>query len=75
MPEKTIEQVLNERTHEWMAIPGVVGTGIGMFEGSPCIKVLTSSKPQELRDEIPSTVESYPVIIEETGDFRALDQE
>jgi len=73
MPERTIEQVLKDRTDEWMAIPGVEGTAIGLFEGKPCIRIFTSSKPQQLRDKIPSTVEGYPVIIEETGKFRALD--
>jgi len=73
MPERTIKQVQEEHTDEWMAIPGVEGTAIGLFEGKPCIKIFTSSKPQEIRDKIPSTVEGYPVIIEETGAFRALD--
>ena len=75
MPERTIEQVQEEHTDAWMAIPGVEGTAIGLFEGKPCIKIFTSSKPQELRAKIPSTIENYPVIIEETGEFRALDQE
>ena len=74
MPERTIEQVQEEHTDEWMAIPGVEGTAIGLFEDKPCIKIFTSSKPQQIRDKIPSTVEGYPVIIEETGAFRALDQ-
>ncbi len=73
MPERTIEQVQEEHTDDWMAIPGVEGTAIGLFEGKSCIKIFTSSKPQQLRDKIPSTVEGYPVIIEETGAFRALD--
>ncbi len=75
MPERTIEQVQEEHTDEWMAIPGVEGTAIGLFEDKPCIKIFSSSKPQEVRDKIPSTVEGYPVIIEETGAFRALEQE
>jgi len=73
MPARSIEEVLKDKTDEWMAISGVVGTGIGMFEGKPCIKILTSTKPQELQGSIPSTVENYPIIIEETGKFRALD--
>ncbi len=73
MPERTIEQVQEEHTDEWMAIPGVEGTAIGLFEGKPCIKIFTSRKPQEIRDKIPSKVEGYTVIIEETGAFRALD--
>ena len=75
MPERTIEQVQEKHTDGWMAIPGVEGTAIGLFEGKPCIKIFTSSKPQQLRANIPSTIEGYPVIIEETGEFRALDQQ
>ena len=75
MPERTIEQVQEEHTDAWMAIPGVEGTAIGLSEGKPCIKIFTSGKPQQLRDKIPSTVEGYNVIIEETGEFRALDQQ
>ncbi len=73
MPERNIEQVLKDKTNQWMAIPGVEGTAIGLFEGKPCIRVFRSSKPQEIRDKIPSTVEGHTVIIEETGAFRALD--
>jgi len=73
MPERTIEQVQEEHTDDWMAIPGVEGTAIGLFEGKPCIKIFTSSKPQQIRAKIPSMVEGHPVIIEETGAFRALD--
>lgn len=73
MTERTIEQVQEEHTDEWMAIPGVEGTAIGLSDGKPCIRIFTSSKPQQIRDKIPSTVEGYPVIIEETGAFRALD--
>ncbi len=75
MPERTIEQVQEEHTDDWMAIPGVEGTAIGLFEGKPCIKIFTSSKSRQLRDKIPSTVEGHTVIIEETGAFRALDQQ
>ncbi len=75
MPERTIEQVQEEHTDDWMAIPGVEGTAIGLFEGKPSIKIFASSNPQELRVKIPSNIEGYPVIIEETGEFRALEQE
>jgi len=75
MPERTIEQVLKDNTDQWMAIPGVEGTAIGLFEGKPSIKIFASSNPQELRVKIPSNIEGYPVIIEEMGEFRALEQE
>ena len=75
MLERTIEQVQEEHTDDWMAIPGVEGIAIGLFEDKPCIKIFTSSKPQQLRANIPSTIEGYPVVIEETGEFRTLEQE
>jgi hypothetical protein len=74
MPAKTIEQALNERTDEWMAIPGVAGVAIGELKGKPCIRIFTSSKPDKLHPNIPSTVDGYPVIVEQTGPIRALEQ-
>jgi hypothetical protein len=75
MPGKTIEQVLNERTNEWMNIPGVEGVAIGEHKGKSCIRIFTSVNPKNLRDKIPSSVDGYSVIIEQTGTFRALEQE
>ena len=75
MPQRTIEQVQEDHTDEWMEIPGVEGTAIGLSDNKPCITVFSSIKVEELRAKIPSTVEGYPVIIEETGTFRALEKE
>lgn len=66
MREKTIEHVLKEKTDEWMALPGVVGTAIGLFKGKPCIKIFTSFKPAQLREKIPSSFKGYSITIEET---------
>jgi hypothetical protein len=74
MSERTIEQVQEEHTDKWMAIPGVEGMGIGLFDDKPCIKIFSSIKPEQLRAKIPSNIEGYAVIIEETGAFRALDE-
>jgi hypothetical protein len=71
---KKIQQVQEEHTREWMAITGVEGTAIGLYEGKPCIKIFSSVKPQKLRGKIPTSVEGYPIVIEETGTFRALDR-
>ena len=72
--KRTIEQVQEAYTDEWMKMPGVEGTAIGLFEDEPCIKVFSSRPAEELKDKIPSVVEGYPVIIEQTGTFRALDR-
>ena len=69
--EKTIEQVLEEKTDQWMAIPGVEGTAIGLFEDEPCIMILSSCDRKELRVQIPETLEGYNVVIQQTGTFRA----
>ncbi len=71
--KRTIEQVQDAYTDEWMAIPGVEGTGIGLYEGRPCIKVYSSKTAEEIQGKIPKTVEGYPVTIEKTGTFRAFE--
>jgi hypothetical protein len=74
MPDKTIQQVQEEHTDEWMAIPGVVGTAIGAPDGTPSILILTASNADRIRTQIPSTMEGYPVVIQHAGEFRALDE-
>lgn len=73
MAGKTIEAVLKHHTDRLMALPGVVGTAIGECKGKPCIKVLVVEETPELLKLIPSTLEGFLVIIEETGEIRALD--
>lgn len=55
-------------------MPGVVGVGIGAFDGKPVIKVLVVKKTPELEKKIPKMVEGYLVLIEETGEIRALEK-
>ena len=75
MSQKTIEQVQEKHMAEWMAIPGVEGTAIGLFDNKPCVKIFVSEQTDQIRAKVPSIVEDYPVIIEETGTFHALDQQ
>ena len=70
---RTIEQVLREHTEEWMAVPGVVGTGIGECDGVPCIKVFLGQETQESKEAIADSVGGYRVEVEVTGPFKALD--
>ena len=72
MPARTIEDVLKEHTNELMSISGVVGTGQGLCDGEPCIKVFVIKKTTELLKKIPHNLEGYPVKVEETGPIRAL---
>lgn len=70
----TIEQALNHHTEQLMSIPGVVGTAIGECDGRPCIMVLVVKKTPELIKKIPSTLDGFPVIVEETGTIRPLEK-
>lgn len=72
MANKTIQKVLQDKTNEWMNLPGVEGVAIGEHQGESCIRIFTSVNPNDLREKIPSNVEGYPVIIEKTGGFGAL---
>jgi hypothetical protein len=71
MSAMKIEEVLKKYTNNLMSISGVVGTGQGLCDGKPCIKVFVVKKNPELEDKIPEKLEGYPVKIKETGKFRA----
>lgn len=74
MGDKTIEQVQEGHTDDWMAIRGVVGTAIGQDSGKPCILILTDSNTEQIRKIIPATVNGYPVVVRYTGEIRSLDE-
>ncbi len=72
VPQMTIKQVLEKYTSQWMAAPGVIGTGEGEHNGKPCIKVFVTKKTAELEKKIPAQAEGYPVVIEETGEIKPM---
>jgi hypothetical protein len=72
MAAETIKEVLKKHTKDLMSMPGVVGTGQGLCEGKPCIKVFVIEKTPDLDQKIPKTIDGYPVAIEETGEIKAL---
>ncbi len=72
MASKPIAEVLKEHTKSLMTVPGVVGTGQGLCEGKPCIKVFVIEKTPKLEKRIPDILDGYPVAIEETGPIKAL---
>ena len=73
MPNKSIEEVLQEHTDSLMAIPGVVGTAQGLCAGEPCIRVFVVEKTDDIVKQIPAEIDGYPVDVQETGEFRKLD--
>jgi len=65
---KTIDEVLAAHTDSLMAIPGVLGTGIGRCEqGKQCIRILVSRVTEEIRRRVPPELEGYQVRVDVTG--------
>jgi hypothetical protein len=72
MTTKNIEQVLHEQRDRIMAVPGVIGTGIGLCGDRPCIKVYSSESASTLAKKLPYHLDGYAIDIEMTGPIRAL---
>jgi hypothetical protein len=74
MPLRDINAVLADHDEKLMAIPGVVGVYVGLIEENqtPCLKVMAVKKTRELESAIPKSLEGHPVVIEETGVIRPL---
>ena len=70
---ETIDSVIRKYSQRLMSLPGVTGIAHGEHECKPCIKVYISRKTEELEHQIPSALEGYTVIVEESGGFQALD--
>lgn len=69
---QTIKEVQKEHAGRLMAVPGVVGIATGIDQDKPCLKVYVIKKTPELMRQIPRELGGYPVIIEETGEIRAM---
>lgn len=69
---RPIEEVLKAHTPALMDLAGVVGTAQGLCEGEPCIKIYVVRKTPELVQRIPGDLQGYRVVVEETGDIKAL---
>ena len=54
-----------------------MGVYVGLLEDgrTPCLKIMLARKTAESRRAIPRSVESYPVVIEITGEIRPLGDE
>jgi len=67
---KTIREVLAAHTDTLMALPGVVGTAVGLRDGVACIRVFLADSSAAARGSIPAQLEGYPVKVEVTGPIR-----
>jgi len=67
---KSIEAVLAAHGDSLRALPGVVGTAIGLCDGAPCIRVFLADSNDAARRRIPAQLDGYPVRAEVTGPIR-----
>ena len=73
MLDKSIETVLAEYRDTIMSLTGVAGIAIGRCKDKPCIRIFVIRKTKRLLRQIPDTLDKYPVVVQKTTEFRALD--
>ena len=71
MPAKSIQDALAAHNDSLMAMPGVVGTAIGLCNRAPCIRVFVVDSAAASRLGLAPTLDGYPVRVEVSGPFRA----
>jgi hypothetical protein len=67
---RSIDEVLAAHNDSLMALPGVVGTAIGLCGGERCIKVFLADSGADTKSRIPARLEGYRVLAEVTGTIR-----
>ncbi len=71
----TTRHALKHNRDAIMALPGVLGTGLSLCGGEPCIKVFVSERMSETERELERLLRGHPFVIEESGRFDALPAE
>ena len=72
--KRDINVVLAAHDKKLLAIPDVVGVYVGTLQDprTLCLKVMLARKTEESARKIPRSIEGYPVVIEISGEIRAL---
>lgn len=69
-----LSEVVRRRAPELMALPGVAGVAEAQLpDGSPCVRIYVERLTPELERALPKTLDGWPVDIEVSGAFRAMD--
>src|SRR2546428_1005521 len=67
---RTMEAVLAAHTDSLLALPGVVGTAIGLCGGAPCLPVFFAGSGAAAPRRLPTQLQGYPGEGEVTGPVR-----
>jgi hypothetical protein len=69
-----IMRVKEAHTEELMKIPGVVGVYIGTLENAtPCIVVMITKQTPKVGENIPKTLDGFPVTTELTEEIKPME--
>ena len=69
---RSVEQVFDIHRDRLLSIPGVVGAGIAKLDDQPSIIIMVRERTPGLDSQIPTELDGFPVVIEVTGEFKAL---
>jgi hypothetical protein len=74
-PRRDINAVLAAHDKQLLAMPDVVGVSVTTLgDGrTPCLKIMLARHNPKTERAIPRSIEGYPVIVEVSGEIRALD--
>jgi len=67
-----IEDVLKRNEERLMAMPGVVGVGIGESEGKPVVIIMVKELTPELKNKLPQNLDGFSVKAEVVGEITAF---
>lgn len=68
--QRPVDDVLQEHRDSLMALPGVVGTAVGLCDGTPCVRVFFTDSSAAGSSGIPTELEGHPVRAEVSGPYR-----
>jgi hypothetical protein len=72
MATKTIKQVLEEHRSRLLNLPNVTGLAQGGSPGAPHINIYVRSATPETLQQLPGSLEGFPVRVIETGPLQAI---
>ncbi len=71
LPRRSIDEVLAAHNDSLLALPGVVGTAIGLCDSERCITVYVADSAAMRGTKLPERLEGYRVRVEVSGQFKA----
>jgi len=73
LPSRPLADVLADHSSGLMAIPGVTAVAESRTpRGEPCVLILVKKLTPDLRSRLPEKLERWPVVVEESGEIRAM---